>query len=246
MEALGEWLKQIIVVVLLATFIDLLLPNKTMQRYVKLVVSLFILMTILSPVLQLFGSNANLRMLAAAVDGWTVAGLPEAYTAGQGGAAGQGASIPALSEVLSDAQLLERQRNERALDLLAKQLESMVVEHVETQHGVKQADAEAALALDDDGMPLIRSITVRIWEHGNAESADSDTGKIAEIKPMEPVRIEPVTVEPIRIGEPAVEASAESADEELMPVNGNAKEIALSVARAWNIPASRVKVEFVK
>lgn len=37
---LSDWLKSIIMVILLATFVDILLPNQTMQRYVKTVISL--------------------------------------------------------------------------------------------------------------------------------------------------------------------------------------------------------------
>ena len=104
MEALAAWLKQIIVVVLLATFIDLLLPNRTMQRYVKLVVSLFILMTILTPVMQLFGTSANLRMLAAAVEGWTLSGTQHATCipdpSHEASSYPRSSAIPALSDLL--------------------------------------------------------------------------------------------------------------------------------------------------
>ena len=41
-EALGVWLRQVVAAVLLAALIDLLLPNRTMQRYVRLVAGLFI------------------------------------------------------------------------------------------------------------------------------------------------------------------------------------------------------------
>lgn len=52
MEWLSEWIKQILLLVLIATFMDLLLPNPTFDRYVKLVMGLLIIMAILSPVLQ--------------------------------------------------------------------------------------------------------------------------------------------------------------------------------------------------
>jgi stage III sporulation protein AF len=52
MEGLSNWLRQIIAVVLLASLIDLLLPNRTMQRYVRLVAGLFILMTVATPILH--------------------------------------------------------------------------------------------------------------------------------------------------------------------------------------------------
>lgn len=53
---LNDWLKQIIMIILLATFVDLLLPNGLLQRYVKVIVSMFILLALLAPLLQVFRS----------------------------------------------------------------------------------------------------------------------------------------------------------------------------------------------
>lgn len=41
MDWLAGWLKTVIMVIMLATFVDLLLPSNTMQRYVKTVLSLY-------------------------------------------------------------------------------------------------------------------------------------------------------------------------------------------------------------
>ena len=60
---IGDTLKTIILVILLAVFVDLIIPGKAMQRYVKVVISLFILMTILQPVLQLLHTDFNLEKL---------------------------------------------------------------------------------------------------------------------------------------------------------------------------------------
>ena len=54
MIALGSWLKQLIMVVLLAVFADLLLPTKAMQKYVRVVMGLAIIAVMLQPVLPFF------------------------------------------------------------------------------------------------------------------------------------------------------------------------------------------------
>ncbi|MBE3553438.1 MAG: stage III sporulation protein AF [Thermicanus sp.] len=51
---LSDWLKQLISLVLLATIADLLLPNAKIQKYTKVVIGLFILVTMLNPLLQFF------------------------------------------------------------------------------------------------------------------------------------------------------------------------------------------------
>lgn len=57
MTALGIWLKQLIMVVLLAVFADLLLPTKAMQKYVRVVMGLAIIAVILQPLTPLFQAN---------------------------------------------------------------------------------------------------------------------------------------------------------------------------------------------
>lgn len=57
MTWLGEWLKEIVFVVLLAIFVELMLPSKSMQRYVKLVLSLLVLLTLLDPLLEVLSQN---------------------------------------------------------------------------------------------------------------------------------------------------------------------------------------------
>jgi stage III sporulation protein AF len=54
MTALGEWLKQLILIVILAVFADLLLPTKAMQKYVRVVMGVAIIASMLQPILPFF------------------------------------------------------------------------------------------------------------------------------------------------------------------------------------------------
>lgn len=51
--AVSIWIKDIILVVLFATFMELLLPNSSMQRFIRVIIGLFIMLTILNPVLDI-------------------------------------------------------------------------------------------------------------------------------------------------------------------------------------------------
>lgn len=62
-EWLGEWLKDIILIVLLASFVDLLLPNSEIQKYARIVLGLLIILVILSPIIEVFDSNYSLTKL---------------------------------------------------------------------------------------------------------------------------------------------------------------------------------------
>ncbi len=57
MSFLIEWVTNIILFILLATVIDMLLPNSSMQKYVKMVVGLLLIAIILTPILKLISSD---------------------------------------------------------------------------------------------------------------------------------------------------------------------------------------------
>ncbi|WP_199620170.1 stage III sporulation protein AF [Paenibacillus alkalitolerans] len=246
MDALAAWLKQIILVVLIATFIDLLLPNRSLQRYVKLVVSLFILMTILSPVMNLLGSNANMRMLAAAVEGWSLSGTAQ-YMAPGGNGAGDAQyprtnSLPALSEVLSEGQAIGAKRDEQSLRLLEMKMESMVKEQIESQHGVAVVSADAELTLDKDRYPVVRQLNVVIGSRlepadGTASEESGERG----IKPVEPVQPVDIRIEVKPKPDNSVPAFVAEGTRSKQ-AEGIRREITEDLSEQWNVDKRRIRV----
>lgn len=67
-EFINEWITNIILFVLFATVIDMLLPNSSMHKYVKLVMGLLLIAIILAPILKLISSD--LDTLIRAVPRW--------------------------------------------------------------------------------------------------------------------------------------------------------------------------------
>lgn len=57
MSFLIEWVTNIILFILLATVIDMLLPNSGMKKYVKMVIGLLLISIILSPLLKLLSTD---------------------------------------------------------------------------------------------------------------------------------------------------------------------------------------------
>lgn len=51
MEVLKELVRNVVVIVMLTAFLDMILPSSTMRPYVKLAMGLFILVTLLTPIL---------------------------------------------------------------------------------------------------------------------------------------------------------------------------------------------------
>ena len=57
----SKWAQGIIIAVVIATLIELILPNGSSKKYVKVIIGIYILFTIISPVIvKLKGSNLNM------------------------------------------------------------------------------------------------------------------------------------------------------------------------------------------
>jgi stage III sporulation protein AF len=59
MQFLTEWISNIILLILLASVLELLLPNSSLQRYVKMVVGLLLLVIILTPLISIFTKDVD-------------------------------------------------------------------------------------------------------------------------------------------------------------------------------------------
>ena len=57
MDFLTGWIANIIMFILLAIIVDMLLPNTNLQRYVKMVIGLLLIVIILSPILKIFSHD---------------------------------------------------------------------------------------------------------------------------------------------------------------------------------------------
>ncbi|MDE1450541.1 stage III sporulation protein AF, partial [Bacillus licheniformis] len=118
MAVLVLWLKKLILLVLLATFLDLLLPSSAYSKYVKLAMGLIILLALLSPILDLFHKDISLTQLS--------------FTAGE---AGKGA--PDFARIEALAKRLAADNDEQANRYVEQQIGALIKKQIEAQHGVK-------------------------------------------------------------------------------------------------------------
>ena len=56
-EFLSSWAQGIIVAVIIATLIEMILPNSSSKKYVKVVIGMYILFTIVSPIIKKLGDK---------------------------------------------------------------------------------------------------------------------------------------------------------------------------------------------
>ena len=114
MTALGEWLKQLVIIVLLAAFADLLLPTRAMEKYVRMVMGLAIVAAMLQPIVPLLSRNWSGQAAATAADEL----LPNN--------AKSGASGSSTGTTATLTQEFQRQTNQAADHLLATRLRAEI------------------------------------------------------------------------------------------------------------------------
>ncbi|WP_413407989.1 stage III sporulation protein AF [Paenibacillus amylolyticus] len=127
---LSNWLQELIMIVLLVTFVDMLLPNRSMERYVKLVLSLLILLTLLSPITKLLKSDpvGELKRAMSAMD------APSNGNA-------------TLEQILAQGKRLQSNEQEQSLQWTAKELANVMKGQIEETTGARVRSVEVQLAM---------------------------------------------------------------------------------------------------
>lgn len=155
MDFLTEWITNIIIFILLATVIDMLLPNSNLQKYVKVVVSLLLITIILSPIMKIF--STDFESAIASISSF------------------QGNVDEKKMENLIELQKKEIQASQHAyiLEQTAVQLKVDAEEELMEQYGMKIAEIEIeAEEMDENLSPEdLQSITVRVADHGDEDDA---------------------------------------------------------------------------
>jgi stage III sporulation protein AF len=177
---LSDWLKEIILVILLATFVDLLLPNSSMQRYVKVVISLFILMTLLSPILTIFQSNIDLDQ--------AVSGMRQNEI--------KSAKLKSIQEINREAEILSASNVEQTTRMVEVQIAEMMQSGLEKimddpLYQIQQVDVQTKFS-EKLNSPEITVVQVLLRSNIEESAKTEDKGQ-TETYTMEP--IEPVLIE---------------------------------------------------
>lgn len=227
--ALGDWLKQIIVMVLIATFVELILPGKSMERYVKVVVSLFLLLAILTPIIQLLRSDFDLD--------FNLDMNPSAQQAG--------AQAASVLGVMQQGEELRKTQEQQAFALLEHRTGQLMAKELEGHFPVQVAKIEVEAGLDSLGEAELRRINLVIaiynqldsrWEEKEQQLETADS--IVSIKPIEP--IEPIYID-IQLDDQSARGSALSQShaahaEQLMD------DIKAWLSSRWTVAVSSIQI----
>jgi stage III sporulation protein AF len=175
MEWLSGWLREIILMILIAAFIDLILPNGKTQRYVRVVVSLFILLALLTPVVNLLRLNIDPERLIAA-------SLASPEDDGE------------LERILKDGEALRAGIDEQAVALFRREAGELMKRQLEENFPVAVAKIDVKVDEDDNRIERIDLLI-------DQDAQEPETAGRAKFG-MTPVQ--PVTIE-IRVGQDSSE-----------------------------------------
>ncbi|GGF76925.1 hypothetical protein GCM10010912_22510 [Paenibacillus albidus] len=240
MDWLGGWLREIILVVLLAAFVEMLLPSKSMERYARLVLSLLVLLTLLSPVVSLLKKDVAAELSLAL-------GKQE-----QGGGLMPGQSGNSLQQILADGQKLAKGRQDQSLSLVAEEVAQQMQEQIvnETDERVKvtvklglaKAGAEGAvLNSSGEDVPVITAVQVVLQAADGAETiAPEETSGASGAALSQPLEIKPV--EPVDIHIETVPETGQQVEDALPSESGKSESIIELLEQKWNLTPGSVQV----
>ncbi|WP_018755124.1 stage III sporulation protein AF [Paenibacillus terrigena] len=246
MEWLGGWLKQIIFIILLATFIDLILPNRSMQRYVKLVISLLILVTIMTPILSIFRSSFADQ-------------LAENYTE-MSERTSQGRKFVGVDQIMREGDRLKRKQEEKVIQSVETQLAAQIKTQLEEETGSNVTQVHVKIGnLTQDTKPSatmteqinvemekpnIQSVEVYFDPSREQELKQQETGDpIAAMKPIEGVKVD-IQLDPIGSNEDAATpVQADPVEEQTTPEERVLSDRAVAILKTnWGVSVNRINI----
>lgn len=226
---LSDWLRDIITVILLAVLVELLLPNKAMQRYARLVVGLFILLTILSPILRLLQTDIGNR-LDAGVEIWNERSM------------NKNVEMPSLEEIQRRASDIQTKRHEEAARLTAAALEEAMGKAIASETGARVETVNVSLTWNErnkeGNTPEIAGVTVTLA--GSAHSKDTKSNKL-----QTPIEIEVIAPVDVSVGAGSASKPTDIKPEKngySPPSKTEAAAVQSVLARGWGVQANRVDI----
>lgn len=163
MTWLASWIQQLILVVIMATFLELLLPNNAMQRYVRLVMGFVILLLIVSPILTVIKRDWSVNAFFASEDTRSAAGM---------------ASLPEIEE---RTRALQEKQQVWIEETVQSRLEQEITAEIEKEFPLEVEGLTVLLA--DEGHDAEKGI-----QHIALAIARKDE-RANRVEPVEPVRI---------------------------------------------------------
>ncbi|ACX64377.1 MULTISPECIES: stage III sporulation protein AF [Paenibacillus] len=228
MDWLGDWLKSVIMVVLFAAFVDLILPGKALERYARLVLSLLILLTLLSPIITLIADPPE-NQLAMELERQEK-GLPEEIQ---------------LEHIMAQAEKLKDTQQSQSLQWAGNELAKVMKEEIAAETGEAVQEVKVVLAAvagqgKEYAGAAIRSVDVRLAgdEPADAEVGEDDRRPIG-VTPVNPVQVNVDSMAEEKDGKAAVKENAEAVSK---AEEARAEPVRDYISRRWDLEPELITI----
>lgn len=178
-EWMGDWLKQIILLVLVATFLDMLLPSNALEKYVKLVMGLLILMAILSPVFTLLSEKLNITQLAFFEGKEVVATAPQ---------------MSSLTNIEEQANQLRQKQDQLIQQKTEQSMETWIKTHIPNRFAMEVVSADVVAQFTTE-TPHITKVHLVIKEKSTGTNLEQKVNPVQEVSIHQSP--DPVTANPV-------------------------------------------------
>jgi stage III sporulation protein AF len=160
MTILTELVRNIMLIILLTTFLEMIMPSSSMQRFVKVVMGLFILVAILNPILSLINQQQDLKAFV-----WQQEDRPQVQ----------------FNSVLEQSERLQKVNQDLLWENYQQKLECQIKSLVKLIYGVEEAEVQVKLKQIRDSGDGIKEVTVIVGRK------EKEGGKEDEL--IKPVKI---------------------------------------------------------
>jgi stage III sporulation protein AF len=158
LDVLRNIVQNILIIIMLTTLLEMLLPKGDMRRYVRLVMGLFIIMVVLHPVLSLFNGGVNMQAVG--------------FNAGpqDGG----------LAAAVSKGKKLGEEQKSRALAGLQEKINGQVMALARLDKTVKVTDVQVEMVDDpqSENFGQIKNIIVKTGAGAGAKASEDNKGVV--------------------------------------------------------------------
>lgn len=236
MDWLAGWLKTVIMVIMLATFVDLLLPSNTMQRYVKTVLSLFILLTLLTPVLQLFQKDWNMDQLLSQAE------KEQNEKTMLAGGFGNQSQMKSLEAITKDANKIQEAEQKKTQQLVQTQLAGLIKEDLQKQTEWPIEEVQVQVQVDNNGKPSISSVRVTLDDIETKKQPATTSKSIAAIEPVKPV--DPIKIGSTTTAQDRITSSKgdTQSTQEAMPSEQEKDRLKQGISRNWLVDPAKIEI----
>ncbi len=172
LDMIRDLVRNVTIIVVIAGFLEMLLPSSELKKFVKAVLGLFILISMLNPLISLFDKNVTSEVLA-----WQ-----------------DPAKNRELNSILSQGEQISQEMDEKTKELYSKNVAKQIETIVKLVKGVAKVDAKVEMdhSNTDSGYDQISRVVLEV---SIGEKSNQKDG-LAKIDPVE-INISPPENDPV-------------------------------------------------